>query len=92
MVKIVKGIENARSALISRRNLDTGDIPAHVWERTEEAFGQPLSPPEVVELIINRVRENGDSAVRDLALRLDGVELDSLEVPSSLISEIPQQH
>lgn len=46
--------------------------------RTIEAFGEALSPQQVVERICADVRQNGLSAVLDYTSRLDGVNLDAI--------------
>ncbi len=52
-----------------------------------------LSVRERTSQIISRVRQGGDGAVRELALELDGVRLETLEVPRRLwrtaLSELP---
>jgi histidinol dehydrogenase len=44
--------------------------------RTIAAFGEPLTPPQVVERICNDVASRGLAAVLDYTRRLDGVELE----------------
>ena len=74
-------------------NLDS--VPPHVQKKTEEVFGAPLSPLQDVQLILKRVREGGDDAVRDLTRRLDGVHQDAFEVPASDVKtshgSVPQE-
>jgi histidinol dehydrogenase len=48
--------------------------------RTIAAFGEPLTPQQVVERICNDVRERGLDAVLDYTERLDGVRLDPSQV------------
>ncbi|MBI4498414.1 MAG: histidinol dehydrogenase, partial [Chloroflexi bacterium] len=48
--------------------------------RTWEALGDGLTPEQAVARILARVRTEGDAALRDLARRLDGVDLGPLEV------------
>ena len=85
-MKTVRGLENARKALTAHRGLDLDSVPAPVQERSDEVFGERLSPSEVVEVILKRVREQGDEAVRELTRKLDGVELDSFEVSRSAVA------
>jgi len=44
-------------------------------ERARALFGQSLPPIEVVRRILDDVRDRGDDALADYALRLDGVDL-----------------
>lgn len=70
-------------------------VPKHAWfnpvasESTlkfiESVFGTGVSPKQAVDLIIDRVESAGDTAVADLTLRMDGVELEELVVPKSEI-------
>ena len=82
-MKIVRGISAARQSLCANRGLRLDDVPPQVQARTEEVFGEPLTPFQVVERILNAVREEGDSAIRDLTRKLDGTEIAGLEVPRS---------
>lgn len=79
-MRIVKGYENARTAL-TRRPLFEYELPQEAAQRLAQAFGRPISPREAVERILADVRQQGDAAVRSYTQRLDGVSLDALEVP-----------
>ncbi len=93
-MKIVKGYEQAREALLVSRALSSSDTPRHVQIKTEEVFGKPLSPSEVVQIILENVKDGGDEAIIDLTVKLEGVRPKFLEVSPSKISEafnqIPQ--
>ena len=86
-MKTVRGLQNARKALTADRGLDLESVPAPVQERSDEVFGERLSPSGVVELVLKRVREQGDEAVRELTRKLDGVELDSFEVSQEAVAD-----
>ena len=86
-MRIVRGFEDARKTLCDGRGLNLDAVPLHVQRRTNEVFGEDLTPLQTVELILKRVRESGDEALLDLTRRLDGIELDTLEVPSSAVSD-----
>ena len=74
--------------VVEGRRLLTRTVQGH-WENISPAlldsfaqrFGERLSPPEAVARILEDVRAKGDKALREYTLRLDGVELASLEVP-----------
>lgn len=80
-------------------------IPKHPWfnpvasESTlkfiESVFGKGVSPKQAVDLIIDRVASTGDTAVSDLTLLMDGVELNQFVVPKTEImasySSVPSQ-
>lgn len=62
-------------ALVQRPPLEDMEVAPAVAERTKEIFGEPLSPRDAVERIVEDVRRGGDAAVADYARRLDGMDL-----------------
>ena len=62
-------------ALVQRPPLEDMEVAPQVMERTAAVFGQPLTPWQVVERIVEDVRRGGDAAVADYARRLDGMDL-----------------
>ena len=86
-MRTVRGLENAKRILCAGRGLDLDTVPEHVQQKIAEVFGEPLPPIRVAELILRLVREGGDEAVRDLTRRLDGTELDALEIPGAAMEE-----
>ena len=84
---VVHGAAKAAEALSARRAQRWDDLPSEALARSSEALGQPVSTVEqVARLILDRVRDGGDRAVRDLAEKLDGHRPSSLEVPAQTIS------
>ncbi len=78
-MRIVTGLANARP-LLSRRVPDLSyPVSPEMKERLRALFGVD-DPESAVRLIIVRVREKGDAALFDLALKIDGIKLTSLEV------------
>ena len=65
--------------------------PASARQKTIDVFGEPLAPQEVVRKIVADVREKGDAALVDYALRLDGYRIaeDELRVPPEEIEQAP---
>ncbi len=90
-MKTIVGLDAARKALCDGRGLDLASVPPGVAERTREAFGQPLTPVEVVDLIVTQVRQRGDEAVREMSAKLDGTDLAEIEVPAEAISSAYDQ-
>jgi histidinol dehydrogenase len=86
-MRIVRGLEQSREALLTNRGLGLDSAPASVLERTESAFGKAMTPIQTAEYIVTRVREGGDEAVRDITRRLDGIEVAELEVSKSTIQD-----
>ena len=86
-VRIVRGLEAAGAALCNNRGLNLADVPAHVQAKTEEVFGERLTPAQTVEVIVERVRREGDQAIFDLTRRIDGVDSEDIEVPRSAVAK-----
>ena len=84
-MKIVYGLKESSDSLLAQRGLGLDVVPASILEHTETAFGRSMTPTETAQFIIDRVREGGDDAVRDITKRLDGIELDDFQVPASAI-------
>ena len=80
-MRVVRGVAQAVETLCRDRGLNFDRVPPHIQERTERVFGESLSPAQVVELVLKRVREEGDAAVRELSRKLDGAELKEMQVP-----------
>jgi histidinol dehydrogenase len=75
--------DDAREAILAlRRQLSPqGDVVSPQGRaKTIAAFGEPLTPQEVVERICGDVRSRGLSAVIDYTNRLDGVRLNPADV------------
>jgi histidinol dehydrogenase len=85
-MKIVTGLEQAIEYLCGKRGLDLEHVPAHIQQAIEKVFGKPMTPAQVVDTIIKDVRARGDTAIREFTYRIDGIELEELEVPLSAIS------
>ena len=79
-MNIIRELETARSTLLKRIPLEFHEISSGLKQRIREAFGEELTPQQVVEKILNEVRSRGDSALFDYSKRIEGVELDSFEV------------
>ena len=48
--------------------LGLDDVPQSLLEGISELFGEALTPMQVVERIVRRVRDEGDAAVRDFCV------------------------
>ncbi|MCH8864289.1 MAG: histidinol dehydrogenase [Chloroflexi bacterium] len=78
-MKIITGLATARP-LLSRRVPDLSyPVSPDMKERLQALFGVD-DPEPAVRRIIAEVREKGDAALFDLALKIDGIRLASLEV------------
>ncbi len=72
-MRIFRNAEEGRRTLLSRKPLDTEELPMDIRETTFRTFGKELEPEEVVRRIIRDVREDGDNAIRYYNQKLDGV-------------------
>lgn len=80
-LRIIYGVKEARAQLLSRRGLGMAEVPPAIQQRITEVFGEALSPEGAVRRIIDDVRTKGDAALRHYIQKLDGVALESIEVP-----------
>lgn len=79
-MRIVYGYEAARDTLLRRTPLNLVEASPELAEGIRRIFGEPLTPEQVVDRIITDVRRDGDGALRDYTLRLDGAAIETLEV------------
>ena len=86
-LRVIDGLARAKEELPRVDPLGLDSLPPEMSEKTEEVFGERLSPRESVDRILRDVREQGDRAVRKYTQLLDGVELEALEVPEEQITE-----
>jgi len=82
----VTDFSEAKQLLTRENPLESFTVTPGLAAQIQRIFGEELSPQEVVERIINEVQREGDKALFDYAKKLDGVELDSLEVGRQEIS------
>ena len=84
----IHGLRKALRALCDDRGLNLDAVPPDVLRKTSEALGQDdLTPTRAVELVLERVREGGDAALRDLSSKLDGAQLEAFEVPPADVAD-----
>jgi histidinol dehydrogenase len=80
-------VETARKGILNRQPLEDTPVSGATLERIEKMFGEPLSPAQVVDRILNDVRQRGDSALFEWTQKLDGPELITLKVaPEAMLS------
>ena len=90
-MRIVRGLEDARQALCEGRGLGLDDVPQSLLDGIARIFGEALTPLQVVERIVRRVRADGDAAVREFTELIDGAVPDCLEAPRSAILDARNQ-
>ena len=72
----------AGARILNRRTMQTVDeVPAAVLASIARVFGEPLTPEAAVARLLADVRARGDCALREWTQRIDGVTIDTLEIP-----------
>jgi len=89
-LKIIEGFEPAKSALSRQAMAEPYPISAALRRRVKELFGTE-NPEQAVRQIIGEVRNKGDAALFDYTLKIDGIELTSLEVSRQQINSACQE-
>jgi histidinol dehydrogenase len=78
-LKQIEGFKKAGEALSRPTPAESFAISPSLQENLETLFGT-RDPEQAVKIIISEVRDRGDAAIFELAKKIDGVELSSLEV------------
>ena len=84
-MEIIEGFALAKSVLSRRAAADFYQVSPLLRQRLEEMFGTE-DPEAVVRQIISEVSSRGDKALIELTAKIDGVELDSLEVSKEQVA------
>ncbi len=79
-MRIIRNAVEGQKLLLDRKPLDNEELPMEMRETTFRAFGQELSPDEVVRRVIRDVKEDGDNAVRFYNSLFDGANAEDLRV------------
>jgi len=86
-LKVIKGIQNAENVLVRINPLDLDSLPDSVLARTQEAFGEGVTPLHSIHQILDDVRQDGDAAVRRYAKLLDGSDLEEFRVTEEQMAQ-----
>jgi histidinol dehydrogenase len=86
MLRIFANEQEGRTALLKRVPSEQAELPDAVRQRLKMTLGAELAPGAAVSEIISRVRQGGDSAIRQLTRDLDGTEPRALEVTPDQIA------
>ncbi|MBN2462878.1 MAG: histidinol dehydrogenase [Dehalococcoidia bacterium] len=84
-MKIVEGFQKAKPLLT--REIPSYGLPLNTTKPKTRIKSKELSVEEIVEHILVEVQDKGDKAVFNYSKKLDGVEISSLEVSKSEISD-----
>jgi histidinol dehydrogenase len=80
-IKTVSDIDEARRRLTRRRGFEETQLSDRMKAGIERVFGSPLTAHQVVDRILEDVREQGDEAVRTYTTAFDGKAPEQFEVP-----------
>ncbi len=86
-MRIIRNAEEGRKLLLARNPLQNDELPMDTRELIFRAFGQELSPEEVVRRVIRDVREDQDNAVSYYNSKFDGAATPEIRVTSREISD-----
>jgi histidinol dehydrogenase len=75
---IIEGFAPCRAHITRLREGKDTELPAGVRARLRDVFGRELSAPEAVQQIVADVRREGDAALRDYTMRIEGLSQESL--------------
>ena len=79
--RLIDDIEEARRLLTRRRGFEETKLSPKMQDGIRRVFGEDLTADEAVARILEDVRQEGDSAVREYSLALQGKIPANLEVP-----------
>jgi histidinol dehydrogenase len=77
--------QTARETILKRTPPDEFSVSQRVQDGITKLFSAPLTPDEAVSRILKEVRQNGDSALQQWTLTLDGLDLQPAPVSKKLI-------
>ncbi len=89
-MKIIEGFKSAKSVLSRQAPTELYPVSPALRQRLRELFAVD-DPEPAVRQIIDEVRNRGDSALLDYTLKIDGIELTSLEITKKQISSAYRQ-
>lgn len=72
--------EEAKKTILQRKPIDDYDIPESMQQNMLKFFGENLTPDQAVARIIKEVRTQGDKALKQWTLTLDGTALTSFRI------------
>jgi histidinol dehydrogenase len=77
--------QTARQTILKRTPPDEFPVSQRVLDGIAQIFGEPLTPEEAVTRILKDVRANGDAALQNWTLKLDGLDLQPAPVSKAAI-------
>jgi histidinol dehydrogenase len=83
-LRVYDDLEQARRAVLQRRDMmNLDEVPEPVRAGIARVFGEELTPEQAVACLLADVRQRGDEALREWTKRIDGLEMEALEVSAT---------
>jgi histidinol dehydrogenase len=86
-LRVISGLYDALKALRRSPSLGLDEVAPGVALQIKEAFGEALTPRQVVGRILSDIRSKGDEALRHYIKKLDGFEAETIEVSAQVRRE-----
>ena len=77
----IYSIEEAQQSILKRKALNRIDYSPITVQRTADLFGEGVTPPQAVEIILNSVEKEGDQAVQKWSQLIDDYDGHVIEIP-----------
>lgn len=87
MMRVFTDIDEARKTLLARVPASEEELPERFRVGIRRIFGRDLSATGVAEAVCLAVQREGDAAVRHFSQEMDGVVLDTFEVPPASLTD-----
>lgn len=94
-IRIFTDAGAGREFILSSREMETAELSPRMREGVQRIFGEDLTAEQVVKRILEDVRRDQDAAVREYTSRIDGVDVDELQVSGQefedALAVVPQE-
>ena len=83
----IYNLTQAKRSILRRKALSRSAYSPITIQRTEEFFGEGITPPRAVEIILDSVEKEGDQAIRKWSKLLDRFEGQEIAIPQPRLEE-----
>ncbi len=80
-------VEEAQQTILRRKALNRTEYSPITIQRTEDFFGEGVTPPRAVEIILRSVEDEGDQALRQWSQLLDRCDDCQIAIPPSALEQ-----
>jgi histidinol dehydrogenase len=89
-MKIYSAAE-AKQSILKRKALNRMEYSPVTIQRTEQLFGQGITPPQAVEIILTSIEQEGDRAIRRWSEKLDHYQDGEIVIPKPKLAAAWEQ-